>query len=137
MEASTPGRARRGRAAGAPLSRAAVVLLLSAFVRPASPAGEAWAPARPPRAARVRLLNWLFLCHVRRGRDALTRGYWPQGFVSKDAVRRALRPHGGRAAGTGVTCRRRPRRTAQAQWLRVNAGAGSRSPALRDVVPSP
>lgn len=51
MEASTPGRARRGRAAGAPLSRAAVVLLLSAFVGPASQSGEASAPALPPRAA--------------------------------------------------------------------------------------
>lgn len=45
-------------------------------------------------------LDWLFLCHVRLGRDALTHGYWPQGFVSKDAVRRTLRPHG-EAGGRG------------------------------------
>nr|XP_019587157.1 PREDICTED: zona pellucida-binding protein 1 isoform X2 [Rhinolophus sinicus] len=51
MEASTPGRARRGRAAGSPLSRAAVVLLLSAFVGPASPAAGYF--IRLPRGFRL------------------------------------------------------------------------------------
>lgn len=49
MEASAPDRARRGwrraRAAGSPLSRAAVVLLLSALVLRAPPSGEASASA--------------------------------------------------------------------------------------------
>lgn len=69
MEASAPGRARRGRrrarAAGSPLSRAAVVLLLSAFAARAPPSGE----APPPGLRGAAAPRWGFwvTCPRRRG----------------------------------------------------------------------
>lgn len=67
MEGSAPGLARRGwrraPAAGSPLSWAAVVLLLSAFILRAPPSGEASAPPHgAPRGRSSR--DWGLLCHV-------------------------------------------------------------------------
>lgn len=63
MEASAPCRARRGwrrsRAAGFPLSRAAVVLVFSALVLRAPPSGEAAEGGSGPRLPEVSV------CHVR------------------------------------------------------------------------
>lgn len=57
MEASAPGRARRGwrraRAAGSPLSRAAVVLVVSALVLWAPPSGEAAASGAGPQLPEI------------------------------------------------------------------------------------